>query len=87
MRDNLDHLDHSDILPSLPIAEAMEDLNSLLGDKLLPEQVYSMTQWELSLLVDAKAHPAAVLAVFASWLIFRKWHIWTVFGPKVTKKL
>ena len=39
----------------LPMAAALEDLNSLLGDPLTTEEVTALTQREMSVLVDAEA--------------------------------
>ena len=41
---------------SLPMEEELTDLNSQLGDQLLQEQVLSMTQRELSSMVDTESH-------------------------------
>ena len=41
---------------NLPMEEALVDLNSQLGDQLQQEQVLSMAQRELSLLVDTESH-------------------------------
>ena len=41
---------------NLPMGEALVDINFLLGVQLLPELAYSMTQRELSSLVNSESH-------------------------------
>ena len=58
---------------NLPMGGALVEINSLLGVQLLPELAYSMTQWELSSLVDSDSHDRLLQATTSTRDLARLW--------------